>query len=143
MKEPKREAAQGPDRKTPFSGRKRKMSSPIVPISGPVGPTADLNSYAAPGAGAAAFASELAASERVLAGRGEARRGAPPPEVLEQLAAAATTHEQLREAGHELRFSTDGRDGRVAIDLLEGGGAQARKISVSEALEIVAGKSPE
>jgi hypothetical protein len=70
----------------------------------------------------------------------EASRGGPPPELLEQMTAAAHIHEQLREDGCELRFGGSRSDGRVAIELHDAGGSTTRAISVLEACRIAAGK---
>jgi hypothetical protein len=92
-----------------------------------------------------AFESELAASDRVLSGNADsaveshADGGAPPAEVLDQIAVAGRISRQLSESGHELRFS-EGRGGRVTVELTDREGNTVKSMSVSEALEIAAGK---
>jgi hypothetical protein len=122
-----------------FSGRKRYMSSPITPIEGPLDPHT-VTTTAADAECIVTFAPELAAGETKLAII--ASRGGPPPEVLDQIATAATIEEQLRESGRQLRFSaTDG--GRTRIELHDGDGNVVRHVSTAEALELAAGRSLE
>jgi hypothetical protein len=123
-----------------FSGRKRNMSSPIIPIEGPLGPhTATTTTAVAADAAVCVgtLASELAAGETQLAII--ASRGGPPPEVLDQIATAATIEEQLRETGQQLRFgATDA--GRTRIELQDRDGNTLRSVSTAEAFELAAGK---
>ncbi|MGO9762988.1 MAG: hypothetical protein ACLP1Q_17185 [Solirubrobacteraceae bacterium] len=68
-----------------------------------------------------------------------ASRGGPPPELLDQIAAAGRIEEQLRESGHQLRFTAaDG--GRTTIELHDRDGNDVRILSTAEALELAAGK---
>ena len=118
------------------------MSSPITPIEGPLDPhtATTTTAVAADVAYIGTFASELAAGETQLAVI--ASRGGPPPEVLDQIAAAATIEEQLRESGQQLRFSaTDA--GRTRIELQDSDGNTMRSVSIGEALELAAGRPPE
>jgi hypothetical protein len=69
----------------------------------------------------------------------EPSHGAPPPDVLDQIAAAGGIQEGLREAGFELRFSTPRPGARVSIELCDLEGNPMRIVSVGEALEIAAG----
>jgi hypothetical protein len=107
------------------------MSSPIMPIRDPRAPSEPMS--AAP-TDAPAFVAELAASERTL--RIEATRSGPPPEVLEQMAAAGRIGEQMRERGQEVRFSLS-ESGRVRVELDDG--AAVRTLSTVEAFDIAAG----
>jgi len=114
------------------------MSSPIMPTKGPLGP-----STAAPSAGSdagdiGAFVSELAASDSALAL--EASRGGPPPEVLDQMAAAGRIDEQLRASGFGLRFSSVAPGERARIEVRDREGNAVRTLSASEAVDIAAGK---
>jgi hypothetical protein len=120
-----------------FSGRKRHMSSPIMPIQGP----ADL-STATPADGSDAadfgtFVSELASSEAMLAP--VASRGAPPQEVLDQIAAAGRIHERLRENGQHLRFIAAAPGGPTRIEIHDSEGNVVRTLSTTEAFELAAG----
>ncbi len=115
------------------------MSSPIIPIEGPLDPHIVTSTVpvAVDAARIGTFASELAAGETQLAVI--ASRGGPPPEVLDQIAAAATIEEQLRESGRQLRFSaTDA--GRTRIELQDRDGNTLRVVSTAEALELAVGK---
>lgn len=63
----------------------------------------------------------------------------PPPEVLNQMADAARTHEQLSEQGRELRFA-GGADGvRTRIEVRDRSGAVLRTLSTAQALAVAAG----
>jgi hypothetical protein len=131
-----REAAHGLDRVTTFSGRKRHMSSPILPIED-YSATSDVPS-ASSAEDIAAFVSGLAAEQAPLALA--ARRGNPPLEVLEQIAAAGRIDAQLRERGHHLRFLPAENGGRRRIEIHDCDGNLVRSLSAAEALELAAGK---
>jgi hypothetical protein len=115
------------------------MSSPILPIDieGPFGPP-----RVTPSVGSAedigAFVSELTAGETTLSLA--ASRGGPPPEVLDQIAAAGRVDERLREDGHQLRFTPAEPGGRTRIELCDREGNAVRTLSTAEALEMAAGK---
>jgi hypothetical protein len=85
----------------------------------------------------AAFQSDLSASDRLLANQHGG--GMPPPEVLDQVAAAGRISREMRESGHELRFS-ESQGGRVTVELSDRKGKTVKSMSISEALEIAAGK---
>jgi hypothetical protein len=135
--ERKREAAHGLDRVTTFSGRKRHMSSPILPIEGNLSPSITQTPADTSAEHIGAFASGLAAGSAPL--DVVASRGGPPPYVLEQIAAAAGIDEDLRDRGHQVRFST-AEDGSTSIELQDRDGNPVRALSIAEALEIAAGK---
>jgi hypothetical protein len=119
------------------------MSSPILPTTAPEGPSTVAPSAAA-GAGAGdigAFVSELVETDTTLAP--QASRGGPPPEVLEQIAAAGATEERLRESGQQLRFFPAAHGKRTRIEIHDREGRPVRTLSVAEALEVAAGKPPE
>jgi hypothetical protein len=135
--ERKREAAHGLGRVTTFSGRKRHMSSPLMPIEGHLSPsttdaqavtsTEDTGSFPA-------GMTQVDAPVDVVASR-----GGPPPYVLEQIAAAGRIDEALRDGGHHVRFlSTD--DGRTSVELQDRDGNLQRTLSVAETLELAAGR---
>jgi len=113
------------------------MSSPIVPIQGPSGPPESMSSARALPADMGMFIAELTASSRAL--EVEADDAGPPPEVMDQIAAAGRISRQLGESGHELRFS-EGSGGRVTVELADSEGNAVRTMKVSEALQIAAGK---
>jgi hypothetical protein len=127
------------------------MTSQILPFSGALTPPGSSPNTLSMGDitnDPATFEAELAASDRVLAheaggavagAEGVVDGGVPPPEVLDQIAAAGRISRQLRESGHELRFS-EGRGGRVTVELSDREGNTVKSMSVSEALEIAAGK---
>jgi hypothetical protein len=116
------------------------MSSPIIPTRVPTHP-----SKAAPTAGANsgidAFAPEQASSESAFSM--DVRRGGPPPEVLEQIAAADTIYQGLSASGKQLRFVPAGPGESTEIELRERNGSSVRTLSVSEAFEIACGKPVE
>jgi hypothetical protein len=141
--ERKREAAHGLDRVTTFSGRKRHMSSPILPIEGNLSLSSTLSpsSTQTPADTSTeqigAFVAGLAAGESPL--DVVASRGGPPPYVLEQVATAGAIHEELREGGQCVRFLTAG-DGRTSIELHDRDGNVLRGLSIGEVFDVAAGK---
>jgi hypothetical protein len=123
------------------------MSSPIPPIHGPLGPEVATPSAPAHACKATTFRSELEASRSALAGQADARSpraellgaGTPPPELLEEIAAASRTNEQLRASGRQVRFIQDG-NGQITIELQGAEGEMLRSLSIAEALDMAAGK---
>ncbi len=115
------------------------MTSPILPFSGSRSsaglfyPMSSMGDAEDP----AASQSDLSASDRLLASQDGS--GTPPPEVLDQVAAAGRISREMRESGHELRFS-EGQGGRVTVELSDRKGKTVKSMSISEALEIAAGK---
>lgn len=115
------------------------MTSPILPFSGPSSfaglsyPMSSMSDASDP----AAFQSDLSASDCLLASQDGS--GTPPPEVLDQVAAAGRISREMRESGHELRFS-EGQGGRVTVELADREGKTVKSMLISEALEIAAGK---
>ncbi len=85
----------------------------------------------------AAFQSDLSAADRLLASQDGS--GTPPPEVLDQVSAAGRISREMRESGHELRFS-ENQGGRVTVELSDRKGKTVKSMLISEALEIAAGK---
>ena len=81
--------------------------------------------------------SDLSTADRLLASQDGS--GSPPPEVLDQVAAAGRISREMRESGHELRFS-GGQEGRVTVELADREGKTVKSMLISEALEIAAGK---
>ena len=114
------------------------MTSPILPFSGPSLPAGSHPmSFMRDAGDPAAFQPELSASDRLLAS--ENGSGTPPTEVLDQVAAAGRISREMRESGHELRFSK-GQGGRVTVELADREGKTVKSMLISEALEIAAGK---
>jgi hypothetical protein len=114
------------------------MSSPTQPIDGPLGQATLTPSTPAGADDIGAFLSELAASADSLAV--DASRGGPPPEVLDQIAAAGRIEEQLRESGQQLRFSASTPTEHVRVELHDSQGKVVRALSLAEALELAAGR---
>jgi hypothetical protein len=115
------------------------MTSPILPFSGPSSSAGSSYpaSFTSDAEDTAAFQSDLSASDRLLASQHGS--GTPPPEVLDQVAAAGRISREMRESGHELRFS-EGQGGRVTVELSDREGKTVKSMLISEALEIAAGK---
>ncbi|HEX4115527.1 MAG TPA: hypothetical protein VHY18_06605 [Solirubrobacteraceae bacterium] len=115
------------------------MTSSILPFSGPRS-SAGLfypMSFVSDAEDPTASQSDLSAGDRLLASQDGS--GTPPPEVLDQVAAAGRISREMRESGHELRFS-GGQGGRVTVELSDRKGKTVKSMSISEALEIAAGK---
>jgi hypothetical protein len=121
-----------------FSGRKRNMNSPILPTTGPPDLSGSTSIAATDAADVSELASELAASEATLAP--VARRGAPPQQVLDQIAAAGRIHERLRDSGQHLRFFAAAAGERARIELHDVHGGLVRILSAAEAIELAAGR---
>lgn len=113
------------------------MSSPIMPIQGPLGPSHPTMPARDQTVDPAAFQTELAASSQWL--DDESVQAGPPREVLDQIEAAGRISRQLRETGHEMRFSVE-QGGRVKIELQDGEGKTVRSLLATEALDIAVGK---
>lgn len=111
------------------------MSSPILPIEGPFGPSSTMPSEDADGE-RGALVSELEAGETTP--ELVASRGAPPPELLDQIAAAVSIYEQLRDRGYQLRFTTV-PDGSTKIEVHDREGSAVKTLSAIEACEVAAG----
>ena len=113
------------------------MSSPILPAPGPSGRPDPMSIQTNPGA------ADLGACIAELAGDAgvpiAARRSGPPPEVLEQMAAAGQVAELLRARGRRVRFAADAGRG-ITIELRDDHGALLRVLSPLEAVELAAGR---
>ena len=110
------------------------MNSPIMPTTGPL----DLATAASSADDVSAFVSELTQSEATFAPL--ASRGAPPPQVLDEIAAAAGVHEQLRESGCHVRFFTAAAGERARLEIRDDDGNVVRSVSMTEAVELAAGR---
>jgi hypothetical protein len=127
------------------------MSSPITPLqraahpalpSGAAKPPGAPQSATVPQGATAPFVFELAASldtQRSSGQREDTIPSSPPPEVLDQMASAAQTHEALSAQGRELRFSRDEQSGRTRIEVRDRSGNVLRTLSPAEALAVAAG----
>lgn len=76
---------------------------------------------------------------RLMADRVELSDGIPaepPPEVLDQIDAAAEVARQLQASGRELRFEQDPRSGQLVIEVRDSAGQVLRRIPPTEALAI-------
>jgi hypothetical protein len=114
------------------------MTSSILPFSGPRSsaglsyPMSFMSDEDPAGS-----QSDLSESDRLLASQHGS--GTPPPEVLDQVAAAGRISREMRESGHELRFSKN-QEGRVTVELSDRKDKTVKSMSISEALEVAAGK---
>jgi hypothetical protein len=117
------------------------MSSPIMPIMGPLGPVSPTPPATAGGGDFAVLMSKLYGSAQ--GPDIEAARGSPPPELLDQMAAADEINQQLHESGRELRFSIAESGAGVKVELHDLDGNALRAVPVAEALDIAAGKPVE
>lgn len=111
------------------------MSSPILPTTD-LAPT--NGGWLAPASADElnAFLSELSEPAGTPP---DARRFAPPPELLGQIADAGVAERELRARGARVRFCTQpGR--RTRIELWDGERQAVRELSVSAAVELACGK---
>jgi uncharacterized FlaG/YvyC family protein len=63
----------------------------------------------------------------------------PPPEVLDEIAAAADRAWQLWNENRELHFSKDSASGRVLVEVRDRAGNTIRAIPPGHALSVLAG----
>jgi flagellar protein FlaG len=63
----------------------------------------------------------------------------PPPEVLDEIGAAADRVDEMAAADRELHFRKDKETGRVIIEVRDFDGNVLRTIPPSEALNVLAG----
>ena len=117
------------------------MGSPILPTEGPLGSPMQASPTSTVAGGGASFPSALQASRNALAG--EANPGTLPPELLEEIAAAARTNEQLSASGRHVHFVQDEQSGRVTVELWGHEGNMLRTLSIAETLNLAVGKSLE
>jgi hypothetical protein len=114
------------------------MSSPILPPQGPTSSRPPLAPSSSRHLTSVSPSAPAAGSEPTVSV--DTFPSSPPPEVLDQMAAAAATYESLRAQGHELHFGHDPQSGRLAIELHDRDGNAVRDVSPSEALELAGGK---
>jgi hypothetical protein len=117
------------------------MNSPLLPTSGLSSPTRRTPSGTDPADELTTFVAELGASGRPM--RIGARTAGPPPELLEQMAAAGRLQQQLRERGEEIRFAAREPGRQTAITLHDATGESARSVSIAEAFSLLAGEASE
>jgi hypothetical protein len=110
------------------------MNSPIMPITGPL----DLAVATSSADDLNVLVSELTEREATLAPL--ASRGAPPPQVLDQIALAGGIHEQLRESGRHVRFFAAAAGERARLEIRDDDGNLMRTVSMTEAVELAAGR---
>ncbi len=110
------------------------MNSPIMPISGPL----DLAAATSSADDVSVIVSELAESEATHVPL--LSRGAPPPQVLEQIAAAGAIYEQLRERGRHMRFSAGAPGERARLEIRDDDDNLVRTVSMTDAVELAAGR---
>jgi uncharacterized FlaG/YvyC family protein len=64
----------------------------------------------------------------------------PPPEVLDEVAAARDRAAELAASNRELHFSVDGESNRVIVQVRDLAGNVIRTIPASEALDVMTGR---
>jgi hypothetical protein len=115
------------------------MSS-ILPMKGPLDlPTSTLSAEDGGTDDINAFVSELTATEATLVP--VASRGAPPMDVLDQMAAARRIYDRLRERGHQLSFLIGASGEPTSIELHDRDGNLVKRLSTLEAFELAAGRT--
>jgi hypothetical protein len=72
-------------------------------------------------------------------GPGDELPSTPPPELRDEVEAAAGRAEQLAAADRQLHFAIDDASGRVTVQLCDLAGAVIRTLGGSEALDILGG----
>jgi hypothetical protein len=108
------------------------MSSPITPSPGvTAAPTLSGRGISPTRRAAAPFPPPAVSMDALPA--------SPPPEVLEQMADAARTYEDLSGQGRELRFATDAQSGRTRIEVRDRAGRVLQTLSPAQALAVAAG----
>jgi FlaG protein len=110
---------------------------PLPPVQPPVGPR-----RTAP-APASDFSAHLASASAPKAPAGDiaviSLPPSPPPEVLDEVAAARDRAAELAASNRELHFSVDEESKRVVVQVRDLAGNLIRTIPPSEALAVMAG----
>jgi hypothetical protein len=114
------------------------MSSPSLPINGPLGSLTDMPPADSSTEGIVVFASELTADESTLALA--VSRGGPPPEVRDRIATASRIESQLRESGQHVRFLAAGAGQPTEIAIHDREGNAVRTLTIAEAIALAAGE---
>jgi hypothetical protein len=112
------------------------MHSQILPFRAPMGYQNSMSGSAGPADDGAISPDRMDA--RVFAG--EPLPSSPPAEVLEEIAAARRTNEELCAHGRRVRFTQDEQSGCPRVELLDDQGKMLRTLSIAEALDMAAGK---
>lgn len=136
MRKPKSEAAHGRDRDECFQ-EENSMSSPIASPQGSTAATPAPEIRAARQQAAAPAAQRAASAPPAVSI--DAHPSTPPAEVLEQMAGAAQTYDELSTQGRELRFARDERSGRMAVEVRDRGGKLLKTLSPAQAMDVAAG----
>jgi len=90
-------------------------------------------------ASAASRPAPVAGPAEPSAVRADVIPASPPPEVADEVGAAALRVDQLRDADRELHFEKDARSGRIVVQVRDLDGTVVRTIPPSEALDIMSG----
>jgi hypothetical protein len=98
----------------------------------------DLATAASSADDVTALVSELTESEATFAPL--ASRGAPPPQMLDEIAAAGAIHERLRASGRHMRFLAAAPGERARLEIRDDDGNLVRSVSMTEAVELAAGR---
>ncbi|HLH14254.1 MAG TPA: hypothetical protein VKV16_05650 [Solirubrobacteraceae bacterium] len=119
------------------------MSSPILPAQSLLGSPNSTSTHPAATTeigDVGAFIDGLANGVGSLSV--DVTRGAPPPELLAQIAATAHVAERMRENGYEVRFFDSADSAPTRIELHDGDGNVLSTLSAAEALELATGELP-
>jgi hypothetical protein len=116
------------------------MDSAAIQGSGAVG-AAQLNPTDRPARSARAAGPQKPSAASPAASL-DAMPSSPPPEVLEQMAHAQRTFEQLAAQGHSVQFGHDSA-GRAAVEVRDGDGRLVQSMSLAEAVDLAAGAAPQ
>ncbi len=115
------------------------MSSPITPVPGATGSTSPMSLPIMPSGDIRSFSAELDAVERGIAV--DAHTHAPPAELLDEMAAAASLHDRLAAEGVHLSFSAAGAGAPSRITLQDAAGS-SEEITAGAASEIARERLP-
>jgi flagellar protein FlaG len=102
-----------------------------------------LVTAAEPSSGAASPArpAPAAAPTHSAAATADVIGAAPPPELADEVGAAADRAQQMADANRELHFAKDPHSGRIIVQVRDLDGNVVRTIPPSQALDIMSGLS--